>query len=876
MTHKKTYNPEIIESKWYELWERKGFFKSKPNPQKVPYSIVIPPPNVTGVLHMGHMLNNTIQDVLVRRARMQGYETCWVPGIDHASIATEAKVVAMLKEKGIEKNTLTREEFLAYAWQWKEKYGNIILNQLKKLGVSCDWDRTKFTMDKPLYDAVIDVFVDLYRRGYIYRGYRMVNWDIASQTALSDEEVIYKEVNSKLFYLKYKIFNSNEYLPVATTRPETIMGDVALCVNPNDERYIKWVGQKAIVPLVNRLIPIISDDYVDKDFGTGCLKVTPAHDFNDFEIGQKYNLPILDIMDTRGILTEKAELYVGLERFEARNRIVKDLEAAGLLLKIEDIKNNVGFSERTDVVIEPRLSIQWFVDMKKILKNYPQILDAVMNDEIKLYPSKFKNTYRHWLENVKDWCISRQLWWGHQIPAWYAPNGEFVVAHNVNEALIEFKKKGFNYNENDLKQDEDVLDTWFSSWLWPISVFDTGIFKKKEPNEEIKYYYPTQVLVTAPEILFFWVARMIMAGYLFMGEKPFRHVYLTGIVRDKLGRKMSKSLGNSPEPLDLIKKYGADGVRVGMLLSAPAGNDLLFDEKYCEQGRNFWNKLWNAYRLLDSFKVSTFDQPYIASWANEWFTSIFNQTLQQIEDHYTKFRISDALMSVYKLIWDEFCSNYLEIIKPDFEKAIDHTTYNQARQHFCNLLKIVHPFMPFISEELWYELHKNELSFVSISTYPRVEKINNTILDNAELAFKVISNIRNLRNSKQIPFKQALKLFIKAIDKERLESIVPVIQKMAFIEVMFVDYSIENSYTFQIHANEFFVPLQGLINENEEKERLYKELEYTRGFLKSVEAKLNNEKFVAFAKPEVVENEKKKYADAKAKIEALEKLLKIS
>ncbi len=883
----KTYNPSEAESKWYSYWLDQKFFKSQPNPNKKPYTIVIPPPNVTGVLHMGHMLNNTIQDVLIRRARMQGFEACWVPGTDHASIATEAKVVAMLKEQGIDKKSLSREDFLKYAWQWKEKYGGIILDQLKQLGASCDWDRTKFTMDPDLYDAVIDVFIDLYNKGLIYKGYRMVNWDPQGKTALSDEEVIHKEVNSKLYYMKYTVVEENstsntqnpKFIVVATTRPETIFGDTAVCVNPNDERYQFLKGKKVIVPIVNRAVDIIFDEYVDMEFGTGCLKVTPAHDVNDNELGKKHNLEIIDAMNDDGTMaTVCGPNYAGKDRFAVRKQIAKDLEAAGLLEKIEEIKNNIGHSERTNAVVESRLSSQWFVDMKKFMAKNPQVLEDVMNDTIQLHPAKFKNTYRHWLENVKDWCISRQLWWGHRIPAWYNKEGEFVVAKTAEHALAAFKAKDTKYSgltTQDLSQDEDVMDTWFSSWLWPISVFDTNVFKGEKPSADLDYYYPTNTLVTAPEILFFWVARMIMAGYEWKGQLPFKDVYLTGIVRDPQGRKMSKSLGNSPDPLELINKYGADGVRVGMLLSSPAGNDLLFDVKYCEQGRNFWNKLWNAFRLVDMWEIVDAPQPAENKVAIDWFTEKFKAALVEIEDNYNGLRMSDALMGIYKLVWDEYCALYLEMIKPEFGKPIDKYTLVETKAIFADILKVVHPFMPFITEELWHELaDRDEKDSICIAAYPSLENANETIIKEADVAFEVVVQVRNLKNSKQIPPKQLVDLHIKTAQNAVYEKFGGLIKKLAFVEnIAFVSEKTEGAASFVIKGDELFVPLEGMIDPEAEREKLQKELEYAQGFLKSVEAKLSNERFVANAKPEVVAIERSKKADAEAKIKALEESL---
>ncbi|HEY3405271.1 MAG TPA: valine--tRNA ligase, partial [Ohtaekwangia sp.] len=722
------YNPSEVESTWYQFWMENGFFHAKPNPDKEPYTIVIPPPNVTGVLHMGHMLNNTIQDVLIRKARMEGKEACWVPGTDHASIATEAKVVAMLRERGIKKSDLSRDEFLKYAWEWKEKYGGIILEQLKKLGASCDWDRTKFTMDKDYYDAVIDVFIDLHKKGYIYRGLRMVNWDPLGKTALSDDEVIRKDVQSKLYYIKYAIEGSKgEFITIATVRPETIMADAAICVNPNDERYKHLKGKKAIIPLINRAIPIIEDDYVAMDFGTGCLKVTPAHDMNDYDLGKKHNLEVIDILNEDGTLNEKAQLFIGEDRFIARKKIAKELEAKESLAKVEDYTSSVGFSERTDAVIEPRLSLQWFLKMDTITK---PALKHVMNDDIQLIPPKFKNTYNHWMSNVRDWCISRQLWWGHRIPAWYDESGDYVIARTEEEAIELHKNLKPKAESRKLAQETDVMDTWFSSWLWPIAVFDASVFKDgNKGNADVNYFYPTNDLVTAPEILFFWVARMIIAGYEYRGKMPFKNVYLTGIVRDKQGRKMSKSLGNSPDPLDLIANFGADAVRFGMLISSPAGNDLLYDESQIEQGRNFANKVWNAFRLVRGWETIEVNSPEENAIAIEWFESRLNQSLTELGDHFNKFRISDALMTIRKLIWDDFCSWYLEMIKPEFGKPIDKNTYDKTISFFETLLKALHPFMPFITEELWHELNERKnKDCIIVASWPTVSVFDQKIL----------------------------------------------------------------------------------------------------------------------------------------------------
>jgi valyl-tRNA synthetase len=757
------YSPSEVEGKWYQYWMDKGFFHAEPNPSKKPFTIVIPPPNVTGVLHMGHMLNNTIQDVLIRKARMEGKEACWVPGTDHASIATEARVVAMLREKGIKKSDLSREEFLKYAWEWKEKYGGIILEQLKKLGASCDWDRTAFTMDDNYYKAVIRVFVDLYKKGYIYRGLRMINWDCEAKTALSNEEVLYKEEGEKsiLYSVRYKIKDTDGYVIIATQRPETIMGDVAIAVNPSDERYKNLVGKKVLVPFINREIPVIADDYVDKEFGTGCLKVTPAHDVNDYEIGLRHKLPVIDTISDDGTLNEKCEIpkFFGKDRFAVRKAMVKDLREAGDLVKEEEFITRIGRSERTNTVVEPKLSLQWFVKMKEISR---EAYRAVEEDEIKLHPPKFKNTYRHWMDNVRDWCISRQLWWGHRIPAYYYGGGEndFVVAESLQEAIeLASQKAGKKITEEELRQDADVLDTWASSWLWPIEVFNgfsdeyfdktTGTIRI-EKNKALDYFYPTQVLVTAPEILFFWVARMIIAGYEYLGKKPFEDVYLTGIVRDKQGRKMSKSLGNSPDPLDLITKYGADGVRTGMLFSSPAGNDLLFDEKLCEQGRNFANKIWNAFRLVKGWEFNNaLSQPQENKVAIEWFESKMNQSLAELKEHFTKYRMSDALLCIYKLIWDDYCSWYLEMIKPEFGKPIDKVTYDKTVSFFETLLKALHPFMPFITEELWHELNfRNEKECIIVSEWPALRSHNETILTEASTAFELITQIRKTRNAR--------------------------------------------------------------------------------------------------------------------------------
>jgi valyl-tRNA synthetase len=865
------YAPQEIEEKWYNFWLENKFFASKPNPDKEPYTIVIPPPNVTGVLHMGHMLNNTIQDVLIRKARMEGKEACWVPGTDHASIATEAKVVAMLKDKGIEKKDISREEFLEYAMEWKDKYGGIILEQLKKLGASCDWDRTRFTMEPSYYDSVIETFVRLYNKGQIYRGVRMVNWDPQGKTALSDEEVIDKEVMAKLYYIKYKIDGEN-FVTIATTRPETIMADTAICINPNDERFKHLHGKSAFIPLLNREIPIILDEYVTMDFGTGCLKVTPAHDLNDYELGIKHKLPVIDILDDGGFLNEKAVLYVGQDRFAARRNIVKDLEEAGHLIKMEEYKSILKTSERTSAVVEPKLSLQWFLKMDEISK---PAYENVMNDNIKLYPPKFKNMYASWMENVHDWCISRQLWWGQQIPAFYLKDGTLIVAKTKREALRKAQHDllMFALTEEDITQDPDVLDTWFSSWLWPISVFD-GI---KDPNnEDINYYYPTNDLVTAPEILFFWVARMIIAGYEWRGELPFRNVYLTGIVRDKQGRKMSKSLGNSPDPLDLIAEHGADAVRTGMLFSSPAGNDLMYDIKLVEQGRNFCNKIWNAYRLVEGWSTVISPEGQKSENADDlailWFNSKMNQTILEVQDHFVKFRISDALLSIYNLIWDDFCGKYLEMIKPAFEQPIDKVTYDATIEIFDKLMRLAHPYMPFITEEIWQEITKRgEKETIVRTEYPKASSVDEKVLADFEILFAIVSKIREVRNTKQLSPKIALPLAIKTTEPARYQLIESIIVKLANVEkIEFVSEKIDKALSFVVKADEFFINLEGETNPEEELAAAKKELEYNLGFKKSVEAKLANERFVANAKPEIIEKEKQKLADAEAKISALE------
>jgi valyl-tRNA synthetase len=867
------YNPAEVENKWYSYWMAHGFFHSEPNPEKEPFTIVIPPPNVTGVLHMGHMLNNTIQDVLIRKARMEGKEACWVPGTDHASIATEAKVVAMLREKGIKKSDLTREEFLKYAWEWKEKYGGIILEQLKKLGASCDWSRTTFTMDPAYYDAVIDVFIDLYNKGYIYRGLRMVNWDPVGKTALSDDEVNYKDVQSKLYYINYAIEgSSDEFVTIATVRPETIMADTAICINPNDERYKHLKGKRALIPLINRAIPIIEDDYVTMDFGTGCLKVTPAHDVNDYELGRKHNLEVIDILHEDGTLNEHAQILVGEDRFIARKKIAKLLEESGQLNKVEDYKSNVGFSERTDAVIEPRLSLQWFLKMDTITK---PALDHVMNDDVQLIPPKFKNTYHHWMANVRDWCVSRQLWWGHRIPAWYAPDGTYTVAKTREEGFTNLKSQISNLKFEDVTQDEDVLDTWFSSWLWPIAVFDTTVFKDSasQGNKELNYYYPTNDLVTAPEILFFWVARMIIAGYEYRGEKPFKNVYLTGIVRDKQGRKMSKSLGNSPDPLELMAQFGADAVRTGMLFSSPAGNDLLYDEKLVEQGRNFANKIWNAFRLVKGWSTTDAAAPAENQVAVDWFESKLNHSLTELNDHFSKFRMSDALLCIYKLIWDDFCSWYLEIIKPEFGKPIDQNTYDKTVSFFETLLKALHPFMPFITEELWHELSKRqEKECIIVAPWPTAKSIDSSVLSEAAFAFSIVAEIRNTRNARNLSPKEKLSLCVKHADVLP-SNFTPIIIKLGNLSAITVTTDPVEGVAFMVNTTEFMIPLNGQIDPEKERENLLKELAYQQGFLESINKKLGNEKFVASAPEKVVAIERKKKADAEAKINALKESL---
>ena len=877
------YNPADVEGKWYQYWLDNKLFSSKPDGRE-PYTVVIPPPNVTGVLHMGHMLNNTIQDILVRRARMEGKNACWVPGTDHASIATEAKVVNKLAGQGIKKTDLSRDEFLKHAWAWTEEHGGIILKQLRRLGASCDWDRTAFTMDEKRSASVIKVFVDLYNKGLIYRGVRMVNWDPKALTALSDEEVIYKEEHSKLYYLRYYVANDDmsgetgaegevvhrdeqgrRYAVVATTRPETIMGDTAMCINPNDPKNHWLKGKQVIVPLVNRVIPVIEDDYVDIEFGTGCLKVTPAHDVNDYMLGEKYNLKSIDIFNDNGTLSKAAGMYVGMDRFDVRAQIEKDLDAAGLLEKVEAYTNKVGFSERTNVAIEPKLSMQWFLKMKHFAD---MALPPVMEDALKFYPAKYKNTYKYWMENIKDWCISRQLWWGHRIPAYFLPQGGFVVAETAEKALELAKEKTGNpdLKPEDLRQDDDCLDTWFSSWLWPISLFD-GI--NNPGNEEIKYYYPTSDLVTGPDIIFFWVARMIMAGYEYMGDMPFKNVYFTGIVRDKLGRKMSKSLGNSPDPLELIDRFGADGVRMGMMLSAPAGNDILFDDALCEQGRNFNNKIWNAFRLVKGWEVADIEQPEYAKLATEWFEAMLSKTAAEVNDLFGKYRLSEALMAVYKLFWDEFSSWYLEMVKPAYGQPIDKVTYEKTLNFFDTLLKLLHPFMPFITEELWQHIYdRKEGESIMVQVLQVSETYNEDIIARFEAVKEVIGGIRTIRLQKNIAQKEALSL--EVIGENPVEAFNAVIAKLCNLSaIQTVATKADGAAAFMVGTTEYAVPLGNLINVEEELKKLEADLKYQEGFLQSVLKKLSNEKFVSKAPANVIEMERKKQADAETKIAAL-------
>ncbi|MEE1962459.1 valine--tRNA ligase [Allomuricauda taeanensis] len=864
------YEPQRVEGHWYAYWTEHGYFSSKPD-EREPYTIVIPPPNVTGVLHMGHMLNNTIQDVLIRRARLLGKNACWVPGMDHASIATEAKVVAKLKDEGINKANLSREEFLKHAWDWTNEYGGVILQQLKKLGCSCDWDRTKFTMDDDMSASVIKVFVDLYNKGLVYRGYRMVNWDPEAKTTLSDEEVIYEERQGNLYYLAYAIEGSDEKVTIATTRPETILGDTAICINPNDERYHHLRGKKAIVPICGRVIPIIEDDYVDMEFGTGCLKVTPAHDENDKNLGDKHNLEVIDIFNEDASLNSFGLHYEGKDRFVVRKEIAKELEEKGYLVKVEQHMNKVGTSERTKAVIEPRLSDQWFLKMEELAK--PALEGVLETNDIKLYPSKFDNTYRHWMENIRDWNISRQLWWGQQIPAYYYGDGkdDFVVAETPEEALKLAQSKNPAVQQSDLRQDPDVLDTWFSSWLWPISVFG-GILEPD--NEEVDYYYPTNDLVTGPDILFFWVARMIMAGYEYRGKRPFENVYLTGLVRDKQRRKMSKSLGNSPDALKLIEDFGADGVRVGLLLSSAAGNDLLFDEALCQQGSNFANKIWNAFRLVRGWEVADIPQPEAAKVGVDWYRAKFDQTLVEIEGHFSKYRISDALMAIYKLVWDDFCSWLLEIVKPDYQKPIDRATFDAVIQLFEENLKLLHPFMPFLTEEVWQHIaERTPEEALIVSQWPKPGKVDITLINGFDFAAEVISGIRTIRKEKSIPQKDALELFMmntEGVDNQ-MDAIIRKLGNLSKFEV--ANASLDGALTFRVKSNEYFIPISGAIDVEAEIAKIKEELNYTKGFLKSVQGKLSNERFVNNAPEQVVAIERKKAADAEAKIETLEKSL---
>ncbi|MDL2311713.1 valine--tRNA ligase [Bacteroidales bacterium OttesenSCG-928-B11] len=861
------YDPKNIEDKWYDYWMKNEFFKSIPN-EKESYTIVIPPPNVTGVLHMGHMLNNSIQDILIRRARMKGYNALWVPGTDHASIATEAKVVALLKEKGIEKNQLSRDEFMKYAWEWKEKHGGIILQQLRKLGASCDWNRTKFTMDPEMSESVIDVFIDLYHKGKIYRGVRMVNWDPKALTAISDEEVIYQEVNSKLYYVRYQVEGTDEYITIATTRPETILGDSAVCVHPEDERYAALKGKRVIVPLVNRSVPLIFDEYVDREFGTGALKITPAHDINDYNLGIKYKLEVINIFNDNGTLNEQAQLLVGTDRFQARKEIIPLLENAGNLVKIEDYVNKVGYSERTNEVIEPKLSLQWFCKMDEMAK---PALEAVMKDNIRFFPEKFKNTYAHWMENVKDWCISRQLWWGQRIPAYHLPNHEYVVAKTAEEALriAQEKYPQLNLTIDDLKQDEDVMDTWFSSWLWPLSVFD-GI--RHPNNPELDYYYPTAVLVTAPEIIFFWVARMIMAGFEWKNGIPFKDVYFTGIVRDKLRRKMSKSLGNSPDALELIAQYGADGVRFGMLCSSPAGNDLLFDESLCEQGRNFNNKIWNAFRLVSGWDIDEKgEQPLHTKVAVEWINQRISQVAAEIEHDFEKYRLSDALMAIYKLIWDDFCSYFLEVVKPPYQHAIDAKSYGEIIDIFEKLMLHLHPFMPFITEELWQNLkERKEGESIMVQTMPVRNTFNSQFIDRFANTQKIVEEIRRVRAQKNIPQKNKLDLLIMTDGQNADMEMDAVIVKLCNLEaIQYIAEKPQGAVSFIQQNIEYFIPVTENINVEEELVKLTADLEYAEKFLQSVLKKLSNEKFVSGAPEAVVNIERKKQSDTEEKIRIL-------
>ena len=860
------YNPSSVEGKWYQYWMKHKLFHSKPDNRKS-YTIVMPPPNVTGVLHMGHMLNNTIQDILIRRARMKGFNACWAPGTDHASIATEAKVVKRLADQGIKKTDLSREEFIKHAWDWTHEYGGIILEQLKRLGASADWERTAFTMDEERSRSVFDVFVDLYNKGLIYRGVRVVNWDPAAQTALSDEEVIYKEQQGKLYYLRYFVEGENRYVVVATTRPETIMGDTAVCINPNDERYRDLVGKSLVVPLVGRSVPIIEDEYVDLEFGTGCLKVTPAHDVNDYMLGEKHQLKTIDIFNDDATLNEHGGRYAGMDRFAVREQIEKDLAEAGLLEKVEDYTNKVGHSERTDAVIEPKLSMQWFLKMTELAQ---PALKAVMDDDIKLHPAKFKNTYRHWMENVKDWCVSRQLWWGHRIPAYYLPSGSYVVASTKEEALKLAQEQDPSLRSEDLRQDEDCLDTWFSSWLWPITLFTPAL---GDNSKEFDYYYPTSDLVTGPDILFFWVARMIIAGYEFKGQKPFENVYLTGIVRDKIGRKMSKSLGNSPDPLDLIDRYGADGVRMGMMISAAAGNDILFDEALCEQGRNFCNKVWNVFRLIKGWEASDIEQPLHAEIAIKWFEQQLSVTALEIDDLMSKYRISEALTAIYKLIRDDFSGWYLELIKPTYGQPIDTKTLRKTEQFLETLLAQLHPFMPFITEELWQALkERQEGESLMVTLIPEAGSVDNAFLARFAQTQEIISAIRNIRTSKNLSPREELVLEVAPSYANDMDA---VLMKLANLtEIRRSEEKSEGSISFVIGTDEFAVPMANLINAEEEIKKLEEDLEYQKKFLLGVEKKLSNENFVARAPEQVITLERKKKADAESRIQTIEQSLK--
>ena len=873
MTIPSQFDAKTIEDKWYDYWMKNNYFHSTPD-HRTPYTIVIPPPNVTGVLHMGHMLNNTIQDVLIRRARLKGFNACWVPGTDHASIATEAKVVAKLKAEGINKDDLTRQEFLAHAWEWTDKYGGVILDQLKKLGASCDWERTKFTMDPDMSASVIRSFVDLHKKGLIYRGFRMVNWDPEAKTTLSDEEVIFEEQQGKLFYIKYEIQGTSDFVTVATTRPETIFGDTAICINPNDERFSHLKGKNAIVPICGRVIPIIQDEYVDVEFGTGCLKVTPAHDTNDKALGEKHHLEIIDIFNEDASLNSYGLHYQGKDRFVVREEIAKELESIGNLVKVENHLNKVGTSERTKAVIEPRLSDQWFLKMEDLVK--PAIKSVLVDSEIKLHPKKFDNTYKHWLENIRDWNISRQLWWGQQIPAYYYGDGkeDYVVAESIDEALVLAKEKTNNdqLTIENLTQDKDALDTWFSSWLWPMSVFG-GIMDPE--SEDFKYYYPTNDLVTGPDILFFWVARMIIAGYEYTGKKPFTNVYLTGLVRDKQRRKMSKSLGNSPDPLDLIDKFGADGVRVGLLLSASAGNDIMFDEELCNQGKAFTNKIWNALKLIKGWEVSaTIAQPESSKVAIEWYEAKLQQTLVEIEDNFEKYRISDALMGIYKLVWDDFCSWFLEMIKPTYQAPIDKITFDKAIEMLESNLKLLHPFMPFLTEEIWhYTAERTPEEALIISTWPTLKPFNSNLITEFENTMEVISGIRTIRKDKNIPFKDSIEFKVVNNDNvsNHFDSVITKLGNISSLE--YVTEKVDGALSFRVKSNEYFIPISGNINVEEEVTKLTEELKYIQGFLKSVQAKLSNEKFVNGAPEKVLANEKQKEADALAKIATIEQSL---